>query len=111
LPTRKRELAQQPIDAVLLSMHDEEPSVLVQSCCDLISQLGRRPLVVALDESQKGCADAVRRAGAAFVYIKQPIWRTGFIRRQQVRAYCASSMAEHMNAPGTDLFGARSQQA
>jgi hypothetical protein len=71
------------IDAVFLSMHDEEPSALVQSCCDLISQLGRRPLVAALDESQKGCADAVKRAGAAFVYVKHPIWRTGFIRNSK----------------------------
>jgi hypothetical protein len=92
-------------------MHDEEPSVLVQSCCDLISQLGRRPLVVALDESQKGCADAVRRAGAAFVYVKHPIWRTGFIRRQQVRAYWATSTAEPLNAAGKELVSARQQQA
>lgn len=83
---RKRVLARQLVDAAFLSMQGKEPSTLGQGCCDLIGRLGRRPLVVLLDESQTGCAGTVRKAGSAFVYVKRPIWRTGFIRRQTQRA-------------------------
>jgi len=94
LPQALLVLAQQPTDAVFISVHPNGPTASTEDCRELVSRANGRPVVALVNVAEMDHAADVRATGVRFIYRKHPIMRTGHIRKLEVRERWDARIAE-----------------
>jgi DNA-binding NarL/FixJ family response regulator len=78
-------LAQQPTDAILISVHPDGGTVSTDICRELVSRANGCPVVALVDIAELNHAADVYSTGVRLIYGKQPIMRTAHVRKLEVR--------------------------
>jgi len=94
LPQALLVLAQQPIEAVFISVHPDGSTASTEDCRELVSRANGRPVVALVNVAEMDHAADVRATGVRFIYRKHPIMRTAHIRKLEVRERWDARIAE-----------------
>ena len=94
LPQALLVLAQQPTDAVFISVHPDGSTASTEDCRELVSRANGRPVVALVNVAEMDHAADVRATGVRFIYRKHPIMRTAHIRKLEVRERWDARIAE-----------------
>jgi CheY-like chemotaxis protein len=74
-------LAQQPIDAIFVSVHPDGETASTEICRELVRRADGRPIIALIDVAQQDHAADVHVTGVRFIYRKHPIMRTAYVRK------------------------------
>jgi DNA-binding response OmpR family regulator len=72
-------LAQQPTDAVLISIHPDGGTASTEICRELVNKANGRPVVALVDAAERDHAADIHATGVRFIYRKHPIMRTAHV--------------------------------
>jgi DNA-binding NarL/FixJ family response regulator len=78
-------LAQQPTDAVLISVHPKGGRASTEICRELVSRANGRPVVALVDVAELDHAAGVHATGVRLIYGKHPIMPTAHVRKLEGR--------------------------
>jgi CheY-like chemotaxis protein len=78
-------LDQRPIDTVFVSIRPNGGGASIRDCRDIVRRARDRSVVALINLADMAHAAEVRAAGVRFVYRKHPIYRTGELRKQELR--------------------------
>jgi CheY-like chemotaxis protein len=87
-------LAQQPTDAILISVHPDSGSASTEICRELVSRANGRPVVALVDVAELDHAADVHATGVRFIYGKHPIMRTAHLRKLEGRERFRARMTD-----------------
>jgi CheY-like chemotaxis protein len=88
-------LAQQPTDAVLISVHLAGGTASSEFCRELVSKAKGRPVVALVDVAELDHAADIHATGVRFIYGKHPIMRTAYVRKLEARERFRARITEH----------------
>jgi DNA-binding NarL/FixJ family response regulator len=88
-------LAQQPTDAVFVSIHPDGGLASSEICRELVSKANGRPVVALVDVAERDHVADIHATGVRFIYGKHPIMRTAHVRKLEARERFRARITEH----------------